>query len=463
MAVDPRDFAEQPLAYVEAAAGCGKTQLIVDAIHHLTETAGGRQLILTHTHAGVAALRARLRARGVPPAAYRLETIAAFAHRWATAYPGRSGFATPRPRESDEWAALNPAAERVVRIGPLADVLRRSYGGVFVDEYQDCTVDQHQLILALADVLLVRVVGDPLQAIFDFGNVPLVDLTDDRERVSPRIGDLTEPHRWSETNPELGEWLGGARERLLAGGDLPDPGDVVKALTIRGDRRYAERSAACRRCAEAGGTVVVIRENPSQAHAFAKKLGGLYQSMEEIEAKDLLSHVERIQTSRGVDRARAVLEFALECVTKRDHLSGMLNALENGNISRPRREERRRVAQALTRVVSTNDLAPVADVLAEIEAMPATRLYRRELFRGMIDTIRAHVADPSESLADTAWEVRQRARFGGRRVPNRAVSRTLLVKGLEFDHALVFRDDFDEEPKHLYVAITRGSRSLTLL
>jgi DNA helicase-2/ATP-dependent DNA helicase PcrA len=42
------------------------------------------------------------------------------------------------------------------------------------------------------------------------------------------------------------------------------------------------------------------------------------------------------------------------------------------------------------------------------------------------------------------------------------VSRTVLVKGLEFDHALVLDAD-SMDAQNLYVAMTRGSRSLTVL
>jgi DNA helicase IV len=47
-------------------------------------------------------------------------------------------------------------------------------------------------------------------------------------------------------------------------------------------------------------------------------------------------------------------------------------------------------------------------------------------------------------------------------VDRRIVSRTLLIKGLEFDHAIVANAD-ELDAKELYVAITRGSKSLTIL
>jgi len=44
----------------------------------------------------------------------------------------------------------------------------------------------------------------------------------------------------------------------------------------------------------------------------------------------------------------------------------------------------------------------------------------------------------------------------------RLIGTTLLVKGLEFDHGIVL-DAASLSRKELYVALTRGTRSLTLV
>src|SRR3546814_4287132 len=73
---------------VTAPAGCGKTHLIAEA---LTRHAGGKPiLVLTHTNAGVVALRSRLDRAGVPAKAYRLSTIDGWAMRLISTFPARS-------------------------------------------------------------------------------------------------------------------------------------------------------------------------------------------------------------------------------------------------------------------------------------------------------------------------------------------------------------------------------------
>lgn len=74
---------------VTAPAGCGKTHLIAQAISRH----GDKKpiLVLTHTNAGVAALRGRLEKAGVPAKAYRLSTIDGWAMRLIATFPKRSG------------------------------------------------------------------------------------------------------------------------------------------------------------------------------------------------------------------------------------------------------------------------------------------------------------------------------------------------------------------------------------
>lgn len=75
---------------VIAPAGCGKTQLIANALrnHKFAKPI----LVLTHTNSGVAALRGRLDKAGVKPSAYRLSTIDGWAIRLISTFPLRSGY-----------------------------------------------------------------------------------------------------------------------------------------------------------------------------------------------------------------------------------------------------------------------------------------------------------------------------------------------------------------------------------
>jgi len=54
-------------------------------------------------------------------------------------------------------------------------------------------------------------------------------------------------------------------------------------------------------------------------------------------------------------------------------------------------------------------------------------------------------------------------RHTGRPISHRKlIGTTLLVKGLEYDHAVILEADI-LDAKDLYVAMTRGSKSLTII
>lgn len=130
------------IGYVVAPAGFGKTHLIAASLCHAEK----RQLVLTHTYAGVNALRRKMRQIGVPNGASRIDTIASWALRLSLSYPEASRWSIERP-DQEQWAELYRACCRLLEYGFIRRVLRASYGGLYVDEYQDCSRAQHDIVL----------------------------------------------------------------------------------------------------------------------------------------------------------------------------------------------------------------------------------------------------------------------------------------------------------------------------
>ena len=462
MATDAaREFANSDAAFLIAPAGCGKTELLASAVQYLPDE---RQLILTHTHAGVRAVRDRLQSLGVPSRSYRVDTIAGFSLRLAANYPGLSGLADATP-EGPAWNQVYPAALQALQSRHIRGMICATYDGVMVDEYQDCTLPQHELVLALADMFPTRMVGDPLQGIFSFVDNQTVDFD---LHVAPRferLPDLTTPWRWAESNPELGDWLLSIRPDIER---CATPAFDSAPATVR-PAGEAEWIRACRAAEPSQGTVVGIRRWPSGAHRVAMMLSGAFTSMEEVECVDLLASARRLDSTTGFDRALAVIEFAAICATKvNQSLSAARRAFESGSTAKSRENGKREVVALLNETAQTGSLKPAAEALKGIVGLPGVELYRREAFNDMQAALRLHAESDGLSLRDAAWKVRDRTRHTGRLVERRTISRTLLVKGLEFDHAIVL--DVNEftcrsDPlgyRNLYVALTRGSRPLTV-
>lgn len=443
-----------------AAAGFGKTEVIASAVANY---GGAQELILTHTHAGVEAIRRRLNKFAVPAAAYQIDTIAGWALRLARAFPRTSALPNAKPRTNAEYSAAYAAATRLLALQPIREVMHASYSGVYVDEYQDCTVEQHGLVIALRNVLPCRIVGDPLQGIFSFGGNEAISW---EKHVRPSFEDVrgpVTPWRWMSSHPALGEWLRDVRVRLEQGQNLEVKDAPARWIDGADDiSRQQVQLAACYDAARnQGETVVAIHHWPNQCHDVASKLKGIYSCVEAVDLEDLYTFATRLDQSHGCERAVAVLDFAGRCMTKvRTELKTIRDALYKGRV--PRVRKHKCCLEALLAVVRDGPPQVIEPALQTLSAIPGAIVYRRELLREMVRSVRLLIAGEVDTLADAAWMVRNRTRQGGRHLARCAVGTTLLIKGLEFDHAIVLdADSYDS--RNLYVALTRGSKSLTVV
>lgn len=454
----PREFAETRKGLVVAPAGCGKTHLIADSVAHNQ----GRQLVLTHTHAGVRAILDHLRRRGVAPQQYRVSTIDGFALRYANAFPSLSGWRHPQPT-GDTWNELRPAAAETLTRSAIRRVVGCSYTGVYVDEYQDCTVGQHDLILALSEILPVRILGDPLQSAFwkvnRDDNVRWQVVESDFHRVAV----LDTPYRWIGKNEELGQWLLDVRQRLLTG----KPIDLQnQPVSWRDGVEEQDQLRACLDLARnRGHSILGLRGWGNQCHRLARCLNGAYRSMETVECEALQEWSNKIESATGADRVCHILEFAKLCIARLPSvINDWMSRFGAGQCPNPQRKDYRRVVVVLGRILRSDDLILVDDALSAIERIDARLVHgRHELWREMRRTIQDGRRFPGRTLSECAWHLRNRARHVGRRVDRRCLATTLLAKGLEFDHAVVLKVEEMDDAENLYVAMTRGSRSLTVL
>ena len=256
---------------VTAPAGCGKTQLIAYALagHRGTKPI----LVLTHTNAGVAALRGRLEHAGVPTCAYRLSTIDGWAMRLISTFPSRSAHDPEILRlaaPARDYPAIRDAAWKLLQAGHVTEVIRASYAHLIVDEYQDCSVPQHQIIYFLSFTLSTCVLGDPMQAIFGFRGNALADWDRDVCAHFPVVGELTTPWRWRNAGAEaLGQWLLEARLHLATGQPVDlrtgPPDHVIWIQTVPPNDHSQRLTAARTTAPTAAGRVLIIADSRNRA------------------------------------------------------------------------------------------------------------------------------------------------------------------------------------------------------
>lgn len=464
MVTDAHRLAQARRACLVAPAGFGKSYLIAETVTRYCDQA---QLLLTHTHAGVRAMRSHLETMGCPSNLYRVETISGWALRYASAYPATSGIGADfQPSDSSQWRQVYRGAVRVLQSRVVQEVVRISYAGVFVDEYQDCTRGQHALVLTLAKIAPCRILGDPLQGIFDFEPDPL-DWDTDVAAEFEELPQLQTPYRWKGKNEELGNWLVEVRALIRARApiDLSRRPHGVFWQEL-GRQAHPTQRRACLGLFKVTGSSAAIHEGTltSPCHHLARSLGGAFQCMEPLECKDLFTWTERVGNASGGQRASALIDFTSICLTKvRSEPKTIRKHLDQGPARRgtgPRKHLD--VLEKLKLVANSHGLSPLLPALDAIRGIKGAKLYRRELWDAFRKSVVEFDTGGHESLAQAARHVREISRHAGRDVEKRTISRTLLIKGLEYDHAIVLDADRLDR-RQLYVALTRASRSLTIL
>lgn len=452
-------------SFAVAAAGCGKTELLSQIV---SDRRSGRQLVLTHTHAGVAAIKKRLADMNVPNEKFHLDTIAGWALRYGAAYPAISGFQQNAEADPD-WDATYPGAEKVCRTTLGKKIISESYSGVLVDEYQDCTVRQHALVRALAECIPCRGVGDPLQSIFGFGNDPVVPWDTIKSDFQVVDDALTEPWRWRREgrNAALGEWLVTARKqledtgRIVIGSDAPVTW-VQRNPSIEDPEAWAD---TCRNVsASSNETIVAILKWPNQCQDLARRLSGRWPIVERFDDPDLLRLGSKLVNADGAEVVEALVDFVSKRMTKiGTALNTAVKAIKAGRgVSRitKNRDHADRLYALATNPTPENALKWLNEILAHKDDW---WLYRRECVYQLREALRHCTVKTFAELPNMVAEARTRARHRGRLTHRRSIGTPLLVKGLEFDHAVLLWEPNHLSVEGLYVALTRSSKSLTIV
>ena len=451
-------------AFAVAAAGCGKTELLGQLV---ADQRSGRQLVLTHTHAGVAAIKMRLVDLRVPQDKFHLDTIAGWCLRYGAAYPKISGFRHGAEADPD-WVTAYPGVEKVCRSALGKRVIRASYDGVLIDEYQDCSSKQHALAVALGDCIPYRGVGDPLQTIFNFRGDPVVPWDTIKTDFDVLDDALREPWRWRRPgrNAALGEWLVEARRQLEANKRLVIADDApVTWVQHTSNGEPAEAwAAACRDAGAPIETVVAILKWPNKCKELAKRLGGRWPMVERFDDPDLLKLGVKLADADGPTVVEALLDFLAERMTGMgSELRPMVDAIKAGRGTSRFTKNR----EHATRLDALAERRTPATALAWLEGVLAHRgdwwLYRRECVFQLRAALHECSGNDFSTLPDAVAGARTRARHRGRQTHRRTIGTPLLVKGLEFDHAVLLWEPDHLSVEGLYVALTRAAKSLTIV
>ena len=446
------------LGHVEAPAGCGKTELIASTLRRC-HPSDKPVLVLTHTNAGANALQQRLLKHEIPPSVYRIFTIDGWAMRMVSAFPMGSAYELHTEELLLDYPAIRRGAAHLLASGNIDPLLSATYSRVIVDEYQDCSVMQHEVVTGISRTLPTVVLGDPLQAIFGFKGNVLVHWNDVTSTF-PNIGLLNTPWRWVNAGAQpLGEWLIHIRQHLKAGNaiDLLEGPPSVQWVPVKGEKDVQGRmEAAAYKHPDGDGSVLIIAEGSDKEgqQSYAKRTPGA-STVEAVDLKDLTGFAKSYKPG-SPNCLDQLLDFGATVMTKVDP-NGMRARLKALNGTRTTKEAT--VAeQAAQTYVSQPSLGLAHKLLCALSSNPGARVFRPAIYYGCLDAL-STAATSGKSLAEAAISIRERQRHKARVLPKRAVGSTLLLKGLEADVAVVMHPE-KMSAAHLYVALTRGARKV---
>lgn len=236
---------EASIVVIEAPAGCGKTyQAASYAADVALALESAKLLVLTHTHAACSVIAERTQGYH---GKIDIRTLDSLINIIATAYR----LSINLPEDVSAWARkhgyelLATKVANLLRSNPMiAKHLARSFPVIICDEHQDSSEAQDEIVRILSrQGAQLRVFGDPMQIIpgghgqNDQASAALARWNALKDQSA--FGELETPHRWRETNPELGEWILSIRKKLKSG----EPIDLNSRPPLGVNVKFAENSS----------------------------------------------------------------------------------------------------------------------------------------------------------------------------------------------------------------------------
>ena len=488
--MDYQRFIESKRSLLIAPAGYGKTYSIAECLKYTK----GRQLILTHTHAGVTSLKNKLASHNYEShISYSVETISSFAQKYVSAfYPQHK---IPNQNLSSEYHKfMVEHATTLFGISPVKNIIKTSYTGLFIDEYQDCTVPQHNMLMELTKFLPTHILGDHLQAIFRFDNSDeLVNFDSDLQHFEKFHG-LQTPHRWLQegNNNELGEELKSIRSMLEVGKPIKlKSNDSIELHVLHVKKGDFQNSASSYRKwlkqlienHDSQSLLILVPEYKEKNNGklipkgtvndrakiksqidFGHRLT-LLEAIDDRSFYSLAKSADELINTIGnakkpLKKCNQFLSKLFNTTDLKKWINTETNALvQKGNLVDKTKSDLFR--ECLNRFLDNPSYLSLRNVVICAKEDLKCKYKRNELlysFLRAIEQAEINNLDTYQSMI----EQRNRVRRSGTRENKRCIGTTLLTKGLEFDTVAILDAHNFNCPKNFYVAITRACKKLVI-
>jgi len=489
---DYNNFISKKKSLLIAPAGYGKTHTISECINFVPDNE--KQLILTHTHAGIASIKQKLKKLNIPKSKFHVETIMGFAQKYVLAY-----YVGTVPeiddKEQDYYAFVLREGIKLFCLKSVQKVLSVSYQGLFVDEYQDCTVLQHELIMQLSKLFPTRILGDPLQGIMDF-NGDLVDLYKDLVEftIAP---ELDTPHRWfsNGNNRELGITLKEIRNTLLKEGQIVitlsglehknlyyvnvQDGDIYNStsnyrkglnkliLNPENKKEYESLLILIPEYTEDGRKKGNVRERAKLKNSidYSKKLN-LIEAIDDKTfyslAKKVDSLAESIQRSRK--KTKKIKTEIIDPIFIAKHVNIWFSSATDELTKKSNEDEdklSKKIENRIDKFIESPSVSNILELILFLKNEMKFKTVRQEVLSSLIKAMNIAILEDI-TVYEGMISHRNIIRKVGRKVIGKCIGTTSLTKGLEFDTVAIMDAHKFDCPKHFYVALTRASKKLII-
>lgn len=442
-----------------APAGFGKTHTISECLKHTQ----GKQLILTHTQAGVASIKDKLQEQIISRDKYHVETISSFAQRYVYAFHNSNDI-PDITNAAKFYSFLTARAAKIFSLKLVKDVIKNSYSGLFVDEYQDCTITQHTLILILADILPTHLFGDPLQGIFSFSRTdPLVNLEDSSDmRKFSKVYKLRTPHRWIKGgNPQLGTEILQIRDNLLSRSEI----NLFQFPAIEFKQgSYSDHYNFIIQILTKNKSVLVIHPTSNTIaprQKFVSNFKYIPLLIESLDHKDFYnwaSHFDDLSRPFDIILDKFII----------DNLTNLENWYNKNNKKFKRKNDFQQekkltdIKRLHTELQSNYSKIKIQELIRKIIKLDGVNCTRGDLLNSVCVSLEnAHSSNITvlEAMKNHRNSIRKR----GRKLYGKCIGTTLLTKGLEFDTVIVLEAHSFQDPRNLYVALSRCTKRLVVI
>jgi len=457
------DFISKEKSLLIAPAGFGKTHALAECLVRTPEDK--KQLILTHTHAGIASIKEKVNRLKISASKYHIETITGFAQKYTLAF--YCGNDIPLQEDSPKYYSfIIEKATELFKLKTIQKTILYSYQGLFVDEYQDCTNIQHQMITALSEIMPIHILGDPMQGIFDF-NGTLVDFDNDLNDYE-KVEQLDTPWRWNNANRnDLGEELRNIRNRLQGG--LPikfnnfnsietiicDENDWYKPMT-----QYRNKLTDLLN----ENSLLIIHPITSSIEPRLKILKSFNNRLillESIDEKDSYNISRIIDNWGNKSTVLLVRELSYFLFNK----TGLDVWFNNAGLKRKTDSNSKKIAEDLQILIddlqSEMMYSKLAILIKKVMHLPDIKCYRKDLAFALCKALTIAETD-NKNVYDAMISHKNTIRRVGRKIYGKCIGTTLLTKGLEFDTVAILNAHKFDNYKHFYVAITRACKRLVI-